>query len=67
MSRLGLSNDKGVVFTCKLAKCFRFFTWNVNRTLSCKLDVIQVKHLVIKGLQRTLRESNQTHRNIEGR
>ena len=62
-----LGHDERVVLARNLPQFFRFLARNVNGALARELRVVQIKHLVVEGLQGAFRKSNQPHRNIKGR
>src|SRR5579884_2306909 len=65
MASFGLSDDKRVVGASDLAKRGGLLTGDIDRAFSCKLDVIEVEHLIIEALQGSFGKGDQSDRQIE--
>jgi hypothetical protein len=65
MARFGLRHDEGVILAGDFAQFIRLLAWNVNRALTRKLHMIEVKHFVIEALQRALWKGNEAYRKVE--
>src|SRR5690242_15066871 len=65
MTRFCLSHNKGIVLSGNLAELVRLFAGNINGAFSSKLHMIEVEDFIIKGLQRTFGEGNESNRKIQ--
>src|SRR5437867_3985664 len=67
MASLRLRHDERVVLLGDLAELFGLLAWNIDRALPGEGRVVEVEHFIVERLQRSLREGDQPHRNIEAR
>jgi hypothetical protein len=65
VASFGLGHDEGIVLFGDFAQFFGLLAWNVDGALSCKLDVIEVKYLVIKSLKCAFRKGDESHGKIK--
>src|SRR3989338_6371921 len=67
MTRLRLRHDEGVVLLRDLSEEVRLLSRDVDCPLAGEGRVVEVEHLVVEALERTLGERDEAHRQVEAR
>src|SRR5439155_20477928 len=67
VARLGLGDDEDVVLPGDLPEGVRLLARDVDGALAGESGVVEVEDLVVEGLERALREGDETHGNGEAR
>src|SRR5262249_4209258 len=65
MPRLGLRDYEALILSRDAAERIGFLARKVDRAFTGELGVIEVEHLVIESLQRTLRQSDEPNRQFQ--
>jgi len=65
MTRFGLGDDERIVGPGDLAQLVGFFARDIDRALTCELDMVEVEDFVIEGLECPFWKSDQPDRQIQ--
>jgi len=67
VTRLGLRHDEGAPAAGEPPDPVGFRTRNIDGAGPRELGMVDIQNLVVEPLQRTLRDGDETHRNVEAR